>query len=128
MNKKQIGIDDKVYGMNFPSVVRVNRLQTLLGIDIFLDSERLSASPNLYTKNLDTDEKTFQALQIILGDDATQELAESLSPLDMTRLFTVFFSAILELRTKLNGELKPLQHTEPIIKKFDHPEDTHSTS
>ena len=106
-DKKHIFIDDVMFAMNFPSCARVNQLQKVLDVQIFRDVRKLDEDPTWFTHALDTDAKQLEALKIMLEDGATAELAGSLTAFDVANLCTVFFSGMLKLKVRLNGESVP---------------------
>lgn len=104
--KRTVHINDKDYSFNYPNAYRCNQLQSVLGLDIIKDVAECEKNPGLWTKELDTPEKVKRSLQIIMGDDATDEMVQTFSPFDLAQVYTLFFSEMLIPKVRFNGELK----------------------
>ena len=112
---------DKSCVLQFPAVFRANALQNLLGIDIYQDIEKLNKNPREWVKNLTTKEKSFEVLEILIGETATSDMVERLSDNDYAKLFTLFFSEMVKSNVKVNGETESFVNT-TTLQANDHQE------
>lgn len=121
-------IDGKEAAINFPSSLKCLQLEELLKIDVFEDLEKIVKPPFPALKNLNTEEKTRQAAEIIFPEGEARGLFTELGRVDQANVIAVFFSGMLKIRVVLNGEIERSKDTVQAKPENGLQEATHSNT